>query len=103
MSGANVSPIGRNKEEWLVQLPIIGGLTLPPRLRPLRMLRGIFLRAQPPLLSKEGTSPVPSGVFDPPVSSKKMWDMISDSGGEFRNGRKIHRRVNQLSEMESLL
>src|SRR6266571_7539850 len=42
MSGANVSPIGRNKEEWFVQLPIIGGLNQPPRLRPLRRLRGIF-------------------------------------------------------------
>src|SRR5439155_7026574 len=50
MSGANVSPIGRNKEEWLVQLPIIGGLNQPPRLRPLRRLRGIFLMgaATPP-------------------------------------------------------
>src|SRR5206468_6861640 len=50
MSGANVSPRGRNKEEWFVQSPIIGGLNQPPRLRPLRMLRGIFLMgaATPP-------------------------------------------------------
>src|SRR5947209_20598002 len=50
MSGANVSPIGRNKEEWFVQLPIIGGLNQPPRLRPRRRLRGIFLMgaATPP-------------------------------------------------------
>src|SRR5207245_380505 len=50
MSGAIVRPIGRNKEEWLVQPPIIGGLTQPPRLRPLRRLRGIFLMgaATPP-------------------------------------------------------
>src|SRR5437016_1199470 len=27
---------------WFVQLPIIGGLNQPPRLRPLRRLRGIF-------------------------------------------------------------
>src|SRR5438876_11557118 len=44
---------------WFVQLPIIGGLNQPPRLRPLRRLRGIFLMgaATPPLprprLSKE--------------------------------------------------
>src|SRR5438093_3566629 len=36
------------------------GLNLPPRLRPLRRLRSIFLGAQPPLLSKEGSSPFPS-------------------------------------------
>ena len=28
---------------WLVQLPIIGGFNEPPRLRPLRRLRDIFL------------------------------------------------------------
>ena len=35
---------------WFVQLPIIGGLNQPPRLRPLRRLRGIFLMgaATPP-------------------------------------------------------
>src|SRR5205814_506884 len=35
---------------WFVQLPIIGGLNQPPRLRPLRRLRGIFLMgaASPP-------------------------------------------------------
>ena len=35
---------------WFVQLPIIGGLNQPPRLRPLRRLRGIFLvgAATPP-------------------------------------------------------
>src|SRR5437867_9103194 len=36
---------------WFVPLPIIGGLNQPPRLRPLRRLRGIFLMgaAAPPL------------------------------------------------------
>ena len=58
MSGANVSPIGRNNQEWFVQLPIIGGLNQPllilspyrahirsahARLRPLWRLRGISL------------------------------------------------------------
>src|SRR5438093_4159341 len=35
---------------WFVQLPIIGGLNQPPRLRPLRRLRDIFLMgaATPP-------------------------------------------------------
>src|SRR5213596_2884546 len=35
---------------WFVQQPIIGGLNQPPRLRPLRRLRGIFLMgaATPP-------------------------------------------------------
>src|SRR5437762_9958719 len=75
MSGANVSPIGRNKKEWFVQLPIIGGWNKPlfivspyrahirsahARLRPLRRLRVFFLMgaATPPLPSfaKEGSS-----------------------------------------------
>src|SRR5438132_9931545 len=36
---------------WFVQQPIIGGLNQPPRLRPLRRLRGILLMgaATPPL------------------------------------------------------
>ena len=47
----SVSPVGRNiKNGWFVQLPTIGGLNQPPRLRPLRRLRGIFLvgAATPP-------------------------------------------------------
>jgi hypothetical protein len=36
----------------------------PPRLRPLRLLRDIFLMAQPPLLEKEGNKP-DSAVFEP--------------------------------------
>ena len=55
-----MSPIGRNKEEWFVQLPIIGGLNQPPRLRPLRRLRGIFLMgaATPPFQGGEYALPV---------------------------------------------
>src|SRR5436853_6001232 len=39
---------------WFVQQPIIGGLNQPPRLRPLRRLRGILLMgaATPPLLRR---------------------------------------------------
>ena len=37
---------------WFVQLPIIGGLNQPPRLRPLRRLRGILMGAATPSLSK---------------------------------------------------
>jgi len=70
-----VSPIGRNKEEWFVQRPIIGGLNLPllivspyrahirsahARLHPLRRLRGIFLMgaATPPFQGGEYALPV---------------------------------------------
>jgi len=66
MSGANVSPIGRNKEEWFVQATDYRKLNQPlflvspyrahirsahARLRPLRRLRGFFLMgaATPPL------------------------------------------------------
>src|SRR5437879_10160582 len=50
--GAKREP-GRAKHQergWFVQLPKIGGLNQPPRLRPLRRLRGIFLvgAATPP-------------------------------------------------------
>src|SRR2546426_12233716 len=50
--GAKREP-GRAKHQepgWFVQLPIIGGLNQPPRLRPRRRLRGIFLMgaATPP-------------------------------------------------------
>src|SRR5436190_23141665 len=76
MSGANVSPIGRNKEKWFVQLPIIGGWNEPlflvspyrahirsahARLRPLRRLRRFFLMgAATPPLPRRG---VPFGCF----------------------------------------
>ncbi len=83
MSGANVSPIGRNKEEWFVQLPIIGGLNQPPRLRPLRKASRHFLSGRShPSLSKEGTSAFPSVVFNTPVSSKRCgtWQACSRRG-----------------------
>jgi len=44
---------------WFVQLPIIGGFNEPPRLRPLRRLRSIFLlcAATPPLPRRGVRSP----------------------------------------------
>ena len=42
----------------------------PPRLRPLRMLRGFLLVAQPPLLSQEGNTlvlPIHSHLHRPPL------------------------------------
>src|SRR6059036_1620851 len=59
---------------WFVQLPIIGGLNQPPRLRPLRRLRGILLNGRShPSLSKEGTSAFPPVVFNALVSSDCTW------------------------------
>src|SRR5207248_10566787 len=77
---------------WFVQLPIIGGLNQPPRLRPLRRIRGIFLMgaATPPCarrglrLSLQLSSMPPCPAKDvghskaPPqggvaASSKKIW------------------------------
>src|SRR6266446_893442 len=63
--GAKREP-GRAKHQepgWFVQLPIIGGLNQPPRLRPLRRLRGIFLMgaATPPCQRR--------GVSRPNISS----------------------------------
>src|SRR5207245_10141022 len=77
MSGAIVRPIGRNKEEWLVQPPIIGGLTQPPRLRPLRRLRGIFLMgAATPPCPRRGLR-LSLQLFSMPPCPAKMWDMAS--------------------------
>src|SRR6266516_2909863 len=53
MSGANVSPIGRNKEEWLVQATDYRKLNEPPRPR-LQRNGTIYLMARPPLLCQGG-------------------------------------------------
>src|SRR5437870_6381992 len=50
---------------WFIQQPIIGGLNQPPRLRPLRRLRGI-------LLMGAATPPLPRGVWLAPKSSEKQ-------------------------------
>src|SRR5437867_1763430 len=49
MSGANVSPIGRNNQEWLVQSTDYRKLNEPPRPR-LQRNGTIYLMARPPLL-----------------------------------------------------
>src|SRR6266571_7328575 len=50
---------------WFVQLPMIGGLNQPPRLRPLKEASRHFLNGRShPSLSKEGTSAFPSVVFN---------------------------------------
>src|SRR6266704_1133878 len=53
MSGANVSPIGRNKEEWFVPATDYRKLNEPPRPR-LSKEGAIYLMARPPLLFQGG-------------------------------------------------
>src|SRR2546426_5505946 len=76
--GAKREP-GRAKHQepgWFVQLPIIGGLNQPPRLRPRRRLRGIFLMGAP-LLVQGGDFGFPFSCFQCPRVQQKMWDMAS--------------------------
>ena len=57
---------------WFVQLPIIGGLNQPPRLRRLRRLRGIFLMgAATPPCPRRGLRLSLQLFSMPPVSSKR--------------------------------
>src|SRR5436190_16867396 len=65
MSGANVSPIGRNKEEWLVQATDYWMLNEPPRPR-LQRNGTIYLMARPPLLYQGGEFAWPTGYFSKP-------------------------------------
>src|SRR5947199_3009233 len=67
---------------WFVQLPMIGGLNQPPRLRPLKEASRHFLNGRShPSLSKEGTSAFPSVVFNAPVSGKRCgtWQAKTDN------------------------
>src|SRR5205809_5506954 len=58
---------------WFVQLPIIGGLNQPPRLRPLKEASRHFLNGRShPSLSKEGTSAFPPVVFNAPCPAKDV-------------------------------
>src|SRR6266567_7149819 len=59
MSGANVSPTGRNKEEWLVQATDYRKWNEPPRPR-LQRNGTIYLMARPPLLC-QGIQSCPAG------------------------------------------
>src|SRR3989442_5102241 len=66
---------------WFVQLPIIGGLNQPPRLRPLRWLRPIFLKgaATPPCPRRGLRLPLrlfsmpPCPAKDVPPSAPQRW------------------------------
>src|SRR5437867_1606486 len=55
------------------KLPIIGGLNQPPRLRELRLLREIFLIAQPPLLIQGGEFGLPAIVPALGNSRSRPW------------------------------
>src|SRR5207249_197730 len=76
MSGANVSPIGRNKEEWFVQATDYRRLNQPPRPR-LQRNGTIYLMARPPLLCQGGLR-LSLQLFSKCLRvQQKMWDMAS--------------------------
>src|SRR5436190_21787207 len=72
MSGANVSPIGRNKEEWLVQATDYRKLNEPPRPR-LQRNGTIYLMAWPPLLCQGGDFAFPAGCPRRPCPADDLW------------------------------
>src|SRR5437016_9571743 len=74
MSGANVSPIGRNKEEWLVQATDYRKLNEPPRPR-LQRNGTIYLMARPPLLCQGGDFAFPAGCPRRPCPADHLWVM----------------------------
>src|SRR5437667_3278950 len=76
MSGANVSPIGRNKEEWLVQATDYRKLNEPPRPR-LQRNGTIYLMARRPLLCQGGDFAFPAGCPRRPCPADDLWVMIS--------------------------
>ena len=63
---------------WFVQRPIIGGFNEPPRLRPIRKLRAIFLRAQPPLLCQGGDSAALLTVRQQPLRPHSAVALVHD-------------------------
>src|SRR5437667_11340972 len=79
MSGANVSPIGRNKEEWLVQATDYRKLNEPPRPR-LQRNGTIYLMARPPLLCQGGDFAFPAGCPRRPCPADDLW---ANLGREF--------------------
>src|SRR5947207_13642655 len=72
MSGANVSPIGRNKEEWLVQATDYRKLNEPPRPR-LQRNGTIYLMERPPLLCQGGDFAFPAGCPRRPCPADDLW------------------------------
>src|SRR5438552_7397193 len=72
MSGANVSPIGRNKEEWLVQATDYRKLNEPPRPR-LQRNGTIYLMARPPLLCQGVDFAFPAGCPRRPCPADDLW------------------------------
>src|SRR5881409_3776544 len=89
MSGANVSPIGRNKKEWLVQATGYRKLNEPPRPR-LQRNGTTYLMARPPLLCQGGDFAFPAGCPRTPVSSGRLVDNAQASlqGGVAERFRK---------------
>src|SRR5439155_17763513 len=71
---------------WFVQLPIIGGLNQPPRLRPLRRLRGIFLMgAAIPPCPRRGLRLSLQSFSMPPCPAKDVtWQAFEKGGGPTR-------------------
>src|SRR6266581_6925355 len=76
MSGANVSPTGRNKEEWLVQATDYRKWNEPPRPR-LQRNGTIYLMARSPLLCQGGDFAFPAGCPRRPCPADDLWVMIS--------------------------
>src|SRR5881296_33231 len=76
MSGANVSPIGRNNQEWLVQATDYRKLNEPPRPR-LQRNGTIYLMARPPLLCQGGDFAFPAGCPRRPCPADDLWVRIS--------------------------
>src|SRR5205809_7247690 len=72
MSGANVSPTGRNKEEWLVQATDYRKLNEPPRPR-LQRNGTIYLMARRPLLCQGGDFAFPAGCPRRPCPADDLW------------------------------
>src|SRR5216110_227694 len=90
MSGANVSPIGRNKEKWLVQATDYRKLNEPPRPR-LQRNGTIYLMARPPLLCQGGDFAFPAGCPRRPCPADDLWVTLKDhrKEGWLRHQRKF--------------
>src|SRR5881394_2370169 len=90
MSGANVSPIGRNKEEWLVQATDYRKLNEPPRPR-LQRNGTIYLMARPPLLCQGGDFAFPAGCPRRPCPADDLWVTLKHppQGGVAASSRKF--------------